>query len=146
MKTWNASKNIVFTVVWASPAPTCRHLGHQKSMPMPTHGRSFKFLLILIAFEGSWGVQGWTHEPPSSSNFRLCPFRGTLEGTGSPKHPHGHHNYLKMNPETDEMTPKSTPRLTKQLHNKLIPEEDNKTTTSDEFDTLMNRGMNRGIV
>ena len=79
-KTWNASETMISILVWADPAPTCRHLGHQKSMPMPTHGRIFKFLLILIAFECSWRVQGWTHEPPFSSNFRLCPFRVTPGG------------------------------------------------------------------
>ena len=106
-------------LLWAYPAPTCRHLGHQKSIPMPTHGRTFKFLFILIDLGCSWGVQGWTHEPPFSSNFRLCPTLGTPGGHRVAKGPHGHQNDIKMDPETNKMTRKSTPRVTKQLHNKL---------------------------
>ena len=67
-------------------------------------------------------------------------FGGPLEGTGSPDDPRGHQNDIKMDPETGKITTKSTSRLTKQLHNKLnTTEQDNRTTTSDAFDTLMNR-------
>ena len=61
-------------------SPPWRHLGHKKRIQTQTHRRTLKFLLILIDFGCSWGVQGWTHEPPFRSHFRLCPFRGTPGG------------------------------------------------------------------
>ena len=61
-------------------SPPWRHLGHKKRIQTQTHRRTLKFLLILIDFGCSWGVQGWTHEPPFCSHFRLCPFQGTPGG------------------------------------------------------------------
>ena len=68
-------------------SPPWRHLGHKKRIQTQTHRRTLKFLLILIDFGCSWGVQGWTHEPPFCSHFRLCPFRGTPGGHRVAKRP-----------------------------------------------------------
>ena len=85
-------------------------LGNTFRIPTPTHRRTFKVLLISIKFGCSWRSRGGPTNQLFVHIFDSASLGGPLEGTGSPKDPHRHQNDIKMDPETDKMTLKPTPR------------------------------------
>ena len=118
-QTWNSFKTIVFTVVWAYPAPLGDTLGiknafRRRHTDVPSNFYWFWWI---------WGALGGSRGGPTNHLFvhifASAPLGGVLEGAGSPKDAHGHKNDVKIDPKTNKMTPKSTPILTKQLHNKI---------------------------